>query len=115
MILSRLCCPVEFVLQNHDGMVRQYPARGYGHLFPGLGVAASPVLLALYLEVTKAGYLEFTFFYQNSLQHFEDQFCDLLRLFPGEVQLFRNPGGDIRFCHESLPVAEMALKIPLYA
>jgi hypothetical protein len=81
-------------------MIRQNLARGYGHFFSGLRVAASPVLLALHLEVTKAGYLEFTFFYQNSLHHFEDQFRDLLRFFPAEVQLFRNPLGNINFRHD---------------
>jgi hypothetical protein len=53
MILSRLCDTVEFVFQNHAGMIRQNLVRGYGLFFSGLRVAAPPVHLALHLEIAE--------------------------------------------------------------
>jgi len=94
-------------------MIRQYLTCGYGHLFTSLGVAASPVLLAIHLEIAKPGELQFPFCHQKPLYHFEDQFLNLLTFFLAESQMFRNPLGNIRFSHDPLPVAEMALKIAL--
>jgi hypothetical protein len=108
--------PVDPVLQNHAWMVRKNLACRNRQCFPGLGIVAPPVLLAFHFEIAKAGNLELSFFLKNQFHQFKHLVFDLRLFFSGKPrQFFGNPVGDIRFCHDALPMAEMAPKITLSA